>query len=68
MMKRVIAITIGLLVIGLTAAGQANKAAAGFTTLFDGKNLAAFNTIGDANWQLMDGVVQANKGTGFSGD
>ena len=71
-MKRTSAITIGILLIGLTAwqassvaAGQANQAAAGWTTLFDGKSLASFNTIGDANWQLMDGLVQANKGTGF---
>jgi hypothetical protein len=71
MMKRATAITIGLLIVGLAilqtsreAAGQA-KPAAGFTTLFDGKNLSAFNMVGDANWQLMDGLVQANKGTGF---
>jgi Domain of Unknown Function (DUF1080) len=69
-MKR--AIVIALSLIGLTAlqfsyeaAGQANQAAAGWTTLFDGKSLSSFNTIGDANWQLMEGVVQANKGTGF---
>jgi hypothetical protein len=47
------------------AAGQAGNAAAGWTTIFDGKNLNAFDTVGDANWQLMDGAVQANKGTGF---
>jgi hypothetical protein len=69
-MKR--AVVIALLLIGLTAlqfsyeaAGQANQAAAGWTVLFDGKNLSSFNTIGDANWQLMDGIVQADKGTGF---
>jgi len=72
MMKPVSAITLGVLIIGLTAlqfsyeaAGQAKKAAADWTTLFDGKSLTSFNPIGDANWQLMDGVVQANKGTGF---
>src|SRR5215510_12568388 len=72
MMKPVSAITLGVLIIGLTAlqfsyeaAGQAKKAAADWTTLFDGKSLAAFNTIGDANWQLMDGIVQANKGNGY---
>ena len=70
-MKRRSVITTGLLIVGLTAfqfsfeARQANPAAAGWTTLFDGKSLASFNTVGDANWQLMDGVVQANKGTGF---
>jgi Domain of Unknown Function (DUF1080) len=69
-MKR--AVVIALLLIGLTALqfsyeaiGQANQAAAGWTVLFDGKNLSSFNAIGDANWQLMDGIVQANKGTGF---
>ena len=46
------------------AARQAN-APAGWTTLFDGKSLAAFNTIGDANWRLMDGLVQADKGNGY---
>src|SRR5437867_8885558 len=72
MMKPVSGIAIGVLIIGLTAlqfsyaaAGQGNQASAGWTTLFDGKSLASFNTIGDANWQLMEGVVQANKGTGF---
>jgi hypothetical protein len=70
-MKRLSAVMIGLLITGLAAshsfyeaAGQGNQAA-GYTTLFDGKSLAAFNPVGDANWQVMDGVVQANKGTGF---
>src|SRR5262245_42812419 len=66
--------TVSVLVVALVCfaflavnlAGQAGKAApAGWTTLFDGKNLGAFNMVGDANWQLADGVVQANKGTGF---
>jgi hypothetical protein len=71
-MQRAAVMTVGILMIGLTvlpgayfAAGQANQAAAGWKTLFDGKSLSAFNTIGDANWQVMDGAVQANKGTGF---
>jgi hypothetical protein len=70
-MKRASAVAIGFLVIGLAvsystygAAGQANQAA-GWTTLFDGKSVAAFNPVGDANWQVMEGVVQASKGTGF---
>src|SRR5262245_62142893 len=41
------------------------QATAGWTTLFDGKNTEAFNAIGDANWQVTEGTVQANKGTGF---
>src|SRR5215510_14959439 len=71
-MKRASVVTIGLLIIGLAslhpsyeAAGQAKPAADSWTTLFDGKSLAGFNPIGDANWQVTEGVVQANKGTGF---
>jgi hypothetical protein len=46
----------------VTAAGQAD---AGWVTLFDGTNLDQWNTIGDANWKLTDGVVHAEAGTGF---
>jgi len=44
------------------ARGQAKV---GMMTLFDGKNLNNWNPIGNANWRLMDKVVQADKGTGF---
>src|SRR5919197_3244819 len=36
-----------------------------WTTLFDGKSLNGWNAVGDANWNVADGVVQANKGTGY---
>jgi len=69
-MKRASLITMGLLIVAIVdfrisyvAAGQAGQSAAGWTTLFDGKSLQAFNMVGDANWQIMDGVVQANKGS-----
>jgi len=66
MRTRILAVLIGSFAMVALAAGQANKdAAAGWTTLFDGKNLSSFNMVGDANWQLAEGVVQANKGTGF---
>jgi hypothetical protein len=64
-MQRALAITLGLVIGGLMVVHAAPQAAAGWTTLFDGKNLTAFNMIGDANWQLTDGVVQANKGNGY---
>jgi hypothetical protein len=44
------------------AAGQAN---ADWVTLFDGKNLDNFNAIGNANWKIVDGAVEANMGNGF---
>ena len=34
-------------------------------TLFDGTDLAHFNPIGDANWEIVDGAVRANSGNGF---
>ena len=68
-MKRGTAIRMGLLIIGFAFSQLSNEAAgqatAGWTMLFDSKDLNAFNTVGDANWQVVDGVVQANKGSGF---
>lgn len=34
-------------------------------TVFDGSGLDAWTLVGDANWQLADGAVQADSGTGF---
>ena len=58
-MRRATAITIFLLIIGFTAfhvteeaAAQAGKAAAAWTTVFDGKNLSAFNMIGERELAL----------------
>jgi hypothetical protein len=45
-----------------TAAGQAGGA---WTVLLDGKSLKGWNVVGDANWTVADGAVQANKGSGF---
>ena len=45
-----------------TAAGQAGDA---WTVLLDGKSLKGWNVVGDANWTVADGAVQADKGSGF---
>ena len=37
----------------------------GWTVLLAGTTLKGWNVIGDANWAVVDGVVQADKGTGF---
>ncbi|HUP89478.1 MAG TPA: DUF1080 domain-containing protein [Longimicrobiales bacterium] len=37
----------------------------GWVTLFDGKNLNNFNQVGDANWTLANGIVEATKGPGY---
>jgi hypothetical protein len=47
-----------LLSVGLGAQPQ-------WTTLFDGKNLDNWTTIGTANWKLTNGIVEANTGNGF---
>jgi hypothetical protein len=36
----------------------------GWVSLFDGRNLDNWTKIGDADWTLVDGVVQADKGSG----
>lgn len=69
-MKRSSAIRTGLFIVGcLVLAGPrplpASAQATEWTKLFDGSNLNAFNPIGSANWKVVDGVVQADMGTGF---
>lgn len=69
-MRRLMAVGFGLLVVGLAGFGlvreAAAQAAAGWVTLFDGKNLDNWDQIGDANWKIVDGVVQADQGkSGF---
>jgi hypothetical protein len=39
--------------------------AAVWRTLFDGSGLSGWTQVGDANWQIMDGAVAADSGTGF---
>lgn len=67
-MKRLSLIIIGLLTLGLTASGcvhrSGGQADTGWITLFDGTNLDQWNRIGNANWRLEDGAVQADKGSG----
>jgi hypothetical protein len=62
-MKRLSAVSAGLLVLGLTASGCATHPDSGWTTLIDGPNgLENFNRVGDANWAIKDGVVHADRG------
>ncbi|MGH7826080.1 MAG: 3-keto-disaccharide hydrolase [Candidatus Binatia bacterium] len=67
-MKRLSVIIIGLLVIGFTVSGcsqqMSDRTDAGWITLLDGSNLDHWNRLGNANWRLADGAVQADKGSG----
>ena len=64
-MKRasIVLCVLGIALAGVHSAGV--SAQEDFTALFDGSNLDNFNPIGDANWEIVDGVVQADSGGGF---
>jgi 3-keto-disaccharide hydrolase len=68
-MTRAALLTLGLLVTGFASVQPSYTAAAqgagGFTTLFDGKSLKGWDVVGDANWSVANGEIQANKGSGF---
>lgn len=51
--------------VGLVSTTSAQAPPSGWVTLFDGKSLDAFNMVGNANWKLADGVVEASSGAGF---
>jgi hypothetical protein len=69
MMNRLLTVSAGLLGIALAAAGcssqPSTQADAGWVTLIDGANgLDNWNRVGTANWQAIDGAIQADKKTG----
>ncbi len=64
-MKRISALVLGLLIIGLPALRPSDGTSAQqWTVLFDGTTLKGWNMVGDANWELADGAVQASRGMG----
>ena len=67
-MTRFSAIVGGLLALvacGVLFTQASAQTAPPWTTLFDGRNLDAFNPVGTANWKIAEGAVQADSGTGF---
>lgn len=66
-MTRRFVLTLALMLVGLAGA-QPNfevSAQGKWTTLLDGKSLKGWDVVGNANWSVADGAVQANMGTGF---
>lgn len=53
------------LVLATCALGAATAQAPEWVTLFDGTHLNNFNTVGNANWTLANGIVEATSGAGF---
>ncbi len=66
-MKRSIAMILPLVAIGIIGVHPVPGVSAqgGWTTLFDGSSLDGWNVLGNANWELADGAVQADSGSGF---
>ena len=59
---------VAAVLIALAALWQANQASSqntGWIALFDGQHLDHWDAIGDANWMLLDGEVQAFRGNGY---
>lgn len=66
-MTRSAAIALSLIVAASAAfdGSQLAAQAGGWTVLFDGKALEGWNRVGNANWEVVDGAVQATGGSGF---
>jgi hypothetical protein len=60
-MKKLSLLAIGLLAVALGACSSMSSGS-GWTVLFDGSNLDNWNAIGNANWRIADGAVQADSG------
>jgi hypothetical protein len=63
-MRHAIVAAVAILsVAGVTAEpSPGRQGQGGWTTLFDGTSLNGWNRVGDANWEIVDGTVQATKG------
>jgi hypothetical protein len=64
-------VIMSLLLVGFAVSWHAHEASGqgsgGWITLFDGKDLDHWNRLGEANWTVADGVVQADKKVGEGG-
>ena len=66
-MTRTLALTVMLVLLGF-AGFQSSYVTLGqsdFKTILDGTSLNGWDVVGNANWSVADGAVQASMGTGF---
>jgi hypothetical protein len=58
------AVLVALTIAGLAGVvpGSQVEAQSGWTPLFDGATLKGWNKVGDANFEVVDGAIQATKG------
>ena len=64
-MNRSLITAVGLALTVAALPTLATAQGAGWSTLFDGSTLDGWRVLGDANWELADGAVSANSGSGF---
>jgi Domain of Unknown Function (DUF1080) len=66
-MNRRTALAAAASVLLFTLAGCSTQppAPASWVTLFDGSGMENWTTVGDANWRMAEGSVQADRGRGF---
>ena len=66
-MTRTLAISVTLVCLGFAGLQPAyvTSGQAGWKVILDGTTLKGWDVVGDANWSVADGAVQATTGTGF---
>jgi hypothetical protein len=66
-MTRTLALTVTLVLLGFAGLQPAyvTSGQADFKTILDGTSMKGWNVVGNANWTVVDGAVQATMGTGF---
>jgi hypothetical protein len=52
-------------IVGISHAPASAQTAAGWTNLFNGKDVSNWNITGNADWRVTDGVIEASKARGF---
>ncbi len=66
-MTRTLALTVTLVLLGFAGLQPAyvTSGQADWKTILDGTTLKGWDVVGNANWSVADGAVQASSGTGF---
>jgi hypothetical protein len=66
-MRRTFMLTAALVLLGFAGLQPAyiTSGQADFKTILDGTSMKGWNVVGNANWTVADGAVQATMGTGF---
>jgi Domain of Unknown Function (DUF1080) len=66
-MTRTLALTVMLVLLGFVGfqSSYVTSGQSDFKTILDGSSLKGWDVVGNANWSVADGAVQASMGTGF---